>query len=180
MINLMYVVLMAMLALNVSTEVLNGFSIVEDSLSRTTANSTKQNASIYETFAAQMKTNPEKVKQWFDRAQNVKEMSDSIYNLAQSLKVAIVQEADGKDGDPKNIKAKDDLEAAAQVMLAPGTGQGKKLYDAINSYRMRILNMISDPKQKEIISSNLQTEVRRPWGRTGRSICLRICRWQQP
>ncbi len=159
MINLMYVVLMAMLALNVSTEVLNGFSIVEDSLSRTTANSTKQNASIYETFAAQMKTNPEKVKQWFDRAQNVKEMSDSIYNLAQSLKVAIVQEADGKDGDPKNIKAKDDLEAAAQVMLAPGTGQGKKLYDAINSYRMRILNMISDPKQKEIISSNLQTEV---------------------
>ena len=36
MINLMYVVLMAMLALNVSSEVLNGFSIVEDSLNRTT------------------------------------------------------------------------------------------------------------------------------------------------
>ena len=30
MINLMYVVLMAMLALNVSNEVLNGFSIVEE------------------------------------------------------------------------------------------------------------------------------------------------------
>ena len=38
MINLMYVVLMAMLALNVSNEVLNGFSIVEESLKRTTAN----------------------------------------------------------------------------------------------------------------------------------------------
>ncbi len=100
MINLMYVVLMAMLALNVSTEVLNGFTVVENSLRRTTDNSTKQNASIYETFAAQMKTNPEKVKQWFDRAQNVKQMSDSIYNLAQELKLAIVQEADGKDGDP--------------------------------------------------------------------------------
>ena len=35
MINLMYVVLMAMLALNVSNEVLNGFSIVEESLNRT-------------------------------------------------------------------------------------------------------------------------------------------------
>ena len=33
MINLMYVVLMAMLALNVSSDVLNGFSLVEDSLS---------------------------------------------------------------------------------------------------------------------------------------------------
>ena len=30
MINLMYVVLMAMLALNISNEVLNGFTIVED------------------------------------------------------------------------------------------------------------------------------------------------------
>ena len=38
MINLMYVVLMAMLALNVSSDVLNGFSLVEDSLLRTTAN----------------------------------------------------------------------------------------------------------------------------------------------
>ena len=37
MINLMYVVLMAMLALNVSTEVLNGFSVVEESLNRTTS-----------------------------------------------------------------------------------------------------------------------------------------------
>ena len=34
MINLMYVVLMAMLALNVSNEVLNGFSIVEESRNR--------------------------------------------------------------------------------------------------------------------------------------------------
>ena len=42
MINLMYVVLMAMLALNVSTEVLDGFSIVEESLNRTTANSQKR------------------------------------------------------------------------------------------------------------------------------------------
>ena len=54
MINLMYVVLMAMLALNVSTEVLDGFSIVEESLRRTTANSTKENRSIYDGFEAQM------------------------------------------------------------------------------------------------------------------------------
>ena len=49
MINLMYVVLMAMLALNISTEVLNGFSIVEESLNRTTSNSSKENDAIYRT-----------------------------------------------------------------------------------------------------------------------------------
>lgn len=48
MINLMYIVLMAMLALNVSSDVLNGFSLVDESLSRTTANSTVQNQSLYD------------------------------------------------------------------------------------------------------------------------------------
>ena len=46
MINLMYIVLMALLALNVSSDVLNGFSLVDESLSRTTANSTVQNQSL--------------------------------------------------------------------------------------------------------------------------------------
>ena len=102
MINLMYVVLMAMLALNVSTEVLNGFSIVEESLNRTTGNSTKENLAIYEDFETQMKANPQKVKVWYDRAQQVRQMSDSLYNLAADLKLAIVQEADGKNGDAEH------------------------------------------------------------------------------
>ena len=63
MINLMYVVLMAMLALNISSEVLNGFSIVEESLNRTTANSSKENEVLYGNFAEQMKKNPQKVKE---------------------------------------------------------------------------------------------------------------------
>lgn len=150
---------MAMLALNISTEVLNGFSIVEESLNRTTANSGKENKAIFEDFEEQMRKNPAKVRQWFEKATAVKDMSDSLYNYAQSLKRQIVMEADGEDGNPADIKNKDDLEAASQVMLAPGTGQGKKLYDAINSYRENILRFVSDPLQKRIISSNLSTAV---------------------
>ena len=78
MINLMYVVLMAMLALNVSTEVLDGFSLVEDSINRTTGNSSTENSAIYQNFALQMKSNPQKVKEWFDKATTVKRMSGSI------------------------------------------------------------------------------------------------------
>ena len=159
MINLMYVVLMAMLALNISTEVLNGFSIVEESLNRTTANSAKENKSIYDDFAAQMKANPQKVKAWFDKATEVKRMSDSLYNYAQWLKEEIVREADGNNADVRNIVSKDNLEAASHVMLAPGTGQGRKLRDAISSFRERILKMVNDPQQREIIRSNLTTEV---------------------
>ena len=161
MINLMYVVLMAMLALNVSTEVLNGFSLVEESLSRTTANAAKENQVIYDDFAAQLKANPAKVKAWFDKAQAVKRMSDSLYSLAAELKLAIVREADGEDGDVKNIVGKEDLEAANQVMLAPGRGRGRELYEAINSFRERILSMVTDPTQQAIIRSNLSTDVPR-------------------
>ena len=159
MINLMYVVLMAMLALNVSTEVLNGFSIVEESIRRTSANAAKENKVIYDNFEAQLKANPAKVKAWFDKAQTVKKMSDSLYNLAEELKLAIVREADGDDADVHNIIAKDNLEAANQVMLAPGRGRGGELFNAINSFRSRILAMVDDPEQKQIISSNLTTDI---------------------
>ena len=78
MINLMYVVLMAMLALNVSSEVLNGFSIVEDSLNRTTKGSIKENKIVYDDLEMQMRINPVKVKAWYDKAQEVRRISDSL------------------------------------------------------------------------------------------------------
>ena len=161
MINLMYIVLLAMLALNISTEVLDGFSIVEDSLNRTTGNATQENVALYRDFEMQMKQNPEKVKAWFEKATSVKLMSDSLYDFAQQLKVAIVKKADGKNGDVYNIENKDNLDAASEVMLAPLTGQGKSLFLRINNYRERILKMVDDPHQKRIIADNLSTSVPR-------------------
>ena len=114
---------------------------------------------LYDNFAEQMKANPAKVKEWFDKATAVKRMSDSLYNYAQQLKLQIVQEADGKDANVLDIKSKDNLEAASHVMLAPGTGQGHKLFNAINSFRNRILAMVSDPHQRSIIESNLTTKL---------------------
>ena len=135
MINLMYVVLMAMLALNVSSDVLNGFTIVDSGLTRSTDNATKQNSAIFQDFEAQMLKNPEKVGEWYAKAKRVKELSDSAYNYAQGLKVRMAREADGKQADVRNIKNKEDLEAANYIMLSPVTGEGQKLYDLINNYR---------------------------------------------
>jgi len=155
----MYLVLMAMLALNVSSDVLNGFSLVSDSLSKTTQNASHVNNDIYEAFDEQMKNNPAKVKQWYDKAQYVRGISDSLYNLAEELKVAIVKKSDGKEGDVNNIKNREDLEASTQIMLAPGTGRGKVLYKTINEYREKVVKMVTDKEKREIISSNLSTEV---------------------
>lgn len=159
MINLMYIVLMAMLALNVSSDVLNGFSLVDEGLNRSTGNASSQNAEIYAEMQTAMSQNPEKVRQWYEKAQQVKQMSDSLYRFADELKYKIVREADGEDADVNNIRSKEDLEAATHVMLAPGVGQGKKLYTAINDYRQHIMSMVSDTAQRRIIGDNLSTRV---------------------
>ena len=159
MINLMYVVLMAMLALNVSNEVLNGFSIVEESLKRTTANATKENLATYDDFGEQMKANPQKVKEWYDKAMLVRQKSDSLYNMCDELKLAIVKEADGKNGDLHNIRNKEDMEAANQVMLAPGRGRGQELFNAVNAYRKQMLEMAISTRQKKTISEILTTTI---------------------
>ena len=161
MINLMYVVLMALLALNVSTEVLDGFSIVEESLNRTTANVSRENKALYEDFRSQMDGNPVKVKQWFDKATAVKDMSDSLYDLAQELKMAIVREADGEDCDVTDIKNRENLQAAAIVMLSPTSERGRQLRDAIDAYRGRVVSMVVDERAKKLIESNLSTQVPR-------------------
>ena len=159
MINLMYVLLMAMLALNVSSDVLNGFTLVDESLSKSSINSGKQNETLYEDFESFMAQNPEKVREWYNRATHVKNISDSLYNFANELKVRIAKKADGKNGDYNNLVNREDLEASTYVMLAPRIGQGKKLYDEITNYREEILTMVTDSTQREIIKSSFSTDV---------------------
>jgi gliding motility-associated protein GldM len=161
MINLMYIVLMAMLALNVSSDVLDGFSLVDESLSRTTANASKQNHSLYDGLADANLRNPEKIGPWFEKAEAVKQQSDSLYAYVEQLKVRIVRAADGRRGDVDNIVNREDLEAASYVMLAPGSGQGNRLFTHINTYREQILALVTDTLQRNIIRDNLSTEVPR-------------------
>ena len=112
MINLMYVVLMAMLALNVSSDVLKGFEMVDDKLTLSTDNATQVNKEVYKRFEQQYSANPAKVKVWYSKAQEVRGMTDSLYALLDELKLEIVRKT---DGDVRNIRKKEDLEAATQV-----------------------------------------------------------------
>lgn len=169
MINLMYIVLMAMLALNVSSDVLKGFTLIGESMKRTTGNAMKENETLYAALAEAYKSNPTKVKPWYDKAMEVKRMSDSLYNYAGTLRQAIAREADGKDADADNLRNKEDLEGSNHVMLAPVKGQGANLRKAIISYRNRILNMIPDARQRAIIASNLSTDVPKSEGNIGKN-----------
>ena len=132
---------------------------MDEGLNRTKVNSATQNEAIYKELEAAMKQNPEKTRQWYKKAQQVRQMSDSLYSFAENLKWEIVREADGDDADLNDIEGRDNLEAATHVMLAPGIGKGGKLKKAIESYREGITAMINDEAQKKIIKSNLSTDV---------------------
>ena len=177
MINLMYIVLLAMLALNVSTEVLDGFSLVDAGLRRTTANASRENVALYHDFAAALNQQPEKVKAWFAQAKRVKEASDSLYNLLQDLKVALVQQADGRDGDVTAIRHKDNVEAANIVMLAPGTGRGNFSTLSINieTSCSRWSMMPNSAASSAAIWPQRCHSRRAGKARTGRNIVLKTC-----
>ena len=157
MINLMYIVLTAMLALNVSSDVLDGFVQVEDGLARTNANVGRRNDAIYSQLKTFTHQNPGKGTPWLSKADEVRHHASALFNMADSLKRAIVIEADGPDGDINNIGRRDDLEAAAVVMLSPGTNGGEKLRKAIDSYRTYITTLISDPAKRISIEESLST-----------------------
>ena len=144
MINLMYLVFIAMMALNVSSEVLDGFGLVEGSLRTSIDNASTRNKIVNNELEAYYQSNPEKVRNWYDNGKRVKEASDNLFNYVQDLNVRIAQLADGKEADVNNIEHKDDLEAASRVMLAPVAGEGKKLRQQIEEYRKLMGDMVED------------------------------------
>ena len=158
MINLMYIVLTAMLALNVSGDVLNGFQQVEDGLSRSNETSTERNAALLDKLIEFNETNPEKCAVWLEKAKEVKDKTDSLFNNITALKYEIAHKADGKNGDPKHLKSQDDLEAAAAVMLAPVNGKGAALRHQIDMYRDYTNLLIGDTVKLSNINKILSTE----------------------
>jgi len=157
MINLMYLVFIAMMALNVSSEVLDGFELVEDSLKTSIDNSSHRNTIVSGEMDDYYKINPEKSGEWYQKKNEVKKASDSLYNYIQDLKVRIVKTADGKDGDVNSINRKDDLEAASRVMLAPVVGEGKKLRSSVDAYRSMMTHMLQDSAKTNILEASLST-----------------------
>jgi gliding motility-associated protein GldM len=157
MIGLMYIMLLCLLALNVSSEVLHGFELVDDSLTTSTVNSSAQNNVLYEDFSKSYQHNPEKVKEWYDLALDLKSRSDNLYNQIEQLKTEVVRESDGKNPDVHNIKRADNLDAASTVLMPPNSNKARKLKKAIEAYREHIVKLVSDSLKRKVILDNFST-----------------------
>ena len=159
MINLMYIVLTAMLALNVSSDVLNGFSQVQDSLHRTNDNLSTKNKIQFDYLAQLYEKNPAKAGPWYEKGVDLHDRTGNLYSLIEEMKTAIAVKADGKDADYSALDNLDDLEAASSVLLDPTSRRGEQLREAIDAYRGYVTSLIPDTVRRKVVGEMLSTEV---------------------
>ena len=118
MINMMYLVLTALLALNVSKEVLNSFFEVNMGIERTTTNFNAKNSETYSAFDNAADNNPAKYQEVKEKAYLVKKIADEVITYIQEMKYDLVSRVDDgkvylgtaidildKDGQPIDEKA---------------------------------------------------------------------------
>ena len=106
MIQMMYLVYTAMLALNVSAEVVEGFKTVGNAMTKSNENMVTKLDDTYNNFEAALKNNPAKVKEKYDKAQEIKKLSNelvyTIDTVTYSFIGEITQKADISIIDPNN------------------------------------------------------------------------------
>ena len=165
MINMMYLVLTALLALNVSAEILNAFKTVDRSLMIASGVAEQKNEEIFKSFKAKLEdpTSREKAAIWEPKAQQARKISDELYNYIEGLKTELKKESGLKTVDGKEEFKEDDLDAGTRLLVqhAPeGKGRGKELFEKLKAYKEQLLSI--DPDMKKEIEVGLPLDLTIP------------------
>src|ERR1700742_3258644 len=86
MINMMYLVLTALLAMNVSAEILNAFKTVNDSISRSNDMIDTKNAKTVKLLEAERKNQPEKVEELMGLVKTIQGKTSEVHTYIDGLK----------------------------------------------------------------------------------------------
>jgi gliding motility-associated protein GldM len=177
MINLMYLVLTALLALNVSSEILNAFKVVDKSLMVSNENINTANKTLYTSLDEKLKdpVTSEKAKPWHERANKAKSLSVELSTYIDSLKIRLKREADlqmvknEESGMEEEKFKEDDLEAATRLFGngEGGGNQGEEFKKRLIEYRKAMLAIdpsiakefattfpVDDPSQVKVKAKN--------------------------
>lgn len=160
MINMMYLVLTALLALNVSQEVLNAFHLVNEGLQTSNSSLGEKNGGIYKMFQKQMDQNPAKAKEFNDKAQEAKKISAELNTLLEQYKNDIIKQAKGVDPETDDIVERDNIDIATRMFVEEGAGvkRGRDLQQRILDARKRFLALVDEKDRANFkISIDAQT-----------------------
>ena len=167
MINLMYLVLTALLALNVSSEILNAFKTVNNSLNNANTIIEAKNQSIFKSFEEMVgdaKTRDKALK-YKPEADQARKYSDDVYNYIEGLKVDLKKEAGSHIENGEEKFAEENLEAATR--LFDTKGKGKELLQKLTDFKANIIGV--DPELKAQFENALPLDLSVPKSKSGNS-----------
>ena len=143
MINMMYLVLTALLALNVSNEVLEAFKTVDKSINNSNTVIDKKNSQIYEQFKAELTDDQTKAKAaiWAPKADKVHQFSVDVTSYVDGLKKQLKEKSGLHMEDGKEEFKEDDLDAPTRLFTEEG--EGVKLYDKMTAFKKQVLDVLN-------------------------------------
>ena len=97
MIAMMYLVLTALLALNVSKQILDAFLVVNESVVTTNEIMHSKIGTVYDQFAQQYRLNPEKVGEHFEKAKLAREYSNDLITYIDNQMFGLVKYSERED-----------------------------------------------------------------------------------
>lgn len=158
MINVMYLVLTAILALNVSNEVITAFKVVDKSLMTSNEIISSGNETLYKSLEAKLNDpqSAEKARIWEPKAMKAREYSEAMYNYLDSLKLELKKAADLRMVWNENLKdsvedyREDNLDASTRMFETKGVG--KELEKRLNEYKQNMLGI--DPEIRKQFELN--------------------------
>ncbi|WP_067035568.1 gliding motility protein GldM [Allomuricauda sp. CP2A] len=151
MINLMYLIFIAMLALNMSKEVLAAFGLMNEKLETSNSNMDENNSSFFASLETKASENEEEYGELYKDAQEIKQLSDSYYSYLEGLKKEMTADLE----DPKDYVVMDKSDYLDQKFfqgdnLGP---EGKKFMDQINTYREGVINALPEGEFESLKSA---------------------------
>ena len=157
MINLMYLVFIAMLAMNMSKEVLSAFGFMNEKLTENNASTTAKNNDAYANLATKASEQKEKFGKLNDQANEVKKYSADFYAYLADLKSKMTADIEDKK-DYESMDKTDFLDTS--FFKGDGyTEEGQAFLDKINEYRTSMISTLgSDSKFVPVLEKRFTTE----------------------
>ncbi len=180
MIAMMYLVLTALLALNVSVEILQAFLVVNESMETTTQSFSQKIDGVYSKFAQQFAINQNKVRPFWEKAQQAKKISTELKDYISNVKYEVISHSEGipiekaKTAKLRELATKDKYDEPTRYFIGNSQdgsgGKARELKNKIVKFKADILNLV-EPKDRGNIKLGLDIDgpfydadnKRQPW-----------------
>ncbi len=130
MIGMMYLVLTALLAMNVSKDILKGFVMVNESLERTNSNFKSNTKDMLAAFEAAINQGHPDAKPYYEKAVEATKLTETTFDYIDKLKSAVTKYTEDVQGADtmrlKYVEKKDDFDKPTYMLLGDDETNLKK------------------------------------------------------